>query len=74
MPRKPQSLQIDIPSIEGIHTVVLRRLILLRLAYSAEVATLATKAGSDGVFGEENKNRITFDSDWICFITAKKLQ
>ena len=54
--------------------MVLRRLILLRLAYSAEVATLATKAGSDGVFGEENKNRITFDSDWICFITAKKLQ
>ena len=22
----------------------------------------------------ENKNRITFDSDWIYFITAKKLQ
>jgi hypothetical protein len=22
----------------------------------------------------ENNNGITFDSDWICFITAKKLQ
>jgi len=27
-----------------------------------------------GVFGEGEKNGITFDSDWICFVTAKKLQ
>jgi hypothetical protein len=58
--------------------MVFRRSILLRRI--PLVSGLRSRTGYFGEVGccvdegEENNNRIIFDSGWICFITAKKIQ